>query len=246
MWDPVDQACQSVPTTFHLENAAVSPTIEIKQVQALTHCDPARPNAVLEVSIPEDVDYKQNYIFGWFIGDDTSDSTRLISSGYRVSNISDTTSYTIHVTERSSACVSELSTRIEARPVYPSLPQVTLKRNRTDCAYPNGVAEIIITEGVAEDYDFAWFAEDNVSDTLFHTSRVDSLDVGTYVAYITSKETGCSSLHPASVDVFDVIEEKRFKIETRPSLCTEGTGYRDHCTHRPYVYSRGGMDAHRR
>ena len=220
--DPEDMACQSLPTTFNLEDASVGSRILVDQVSPLTYCDRTRPNGVLEAVIPEDEGYVQNYVYDWFTGSEV-DSTHLISSGHRILNVSDTSEYTVRVIRKVSGCASDTTVRISPTPVYPLPPQVLLRRNRTDCKSPNGSAEAIV-EGFSEDYTYSWFKEGSLLDTLFRTPVVDSLDIGTYEVYVQSKLTGCSSLEGARVSVFNAIEEKRFRVESSPSLCTEGSG----------------------
>ena len=223
-FDLADPACSSALTRFELENATIHPEIEIETISPLTYCDPNKPNAILAANIPADLQYKRNYSFIWFVG--ASETTDTLTLSYKASNLSDTTQYTVKTIRTLSGCSSTRTVNVPVSHAYPDPPLVILNRARTDCEKPNGKAEARIKDGREEDYTFSWFKQDDLGlrDTLFHTALVEGLDEGTYVAYITSKETGCPSLNPVEVTVPSVIQKKEFRVESTPSLCTEGTG----------------------
>ena len=217
-YDRDDPVCRSEPTQVEVGDDTPAPQVEITQVHPLTYCLPERANARLRAVVPNEPDYVMNYRFKWFEMPEV-----IISNSYEAEGLGDRT-YFVVATHALSDCTAEASFTISPSYDYPPPPKLMLERSRTDCSVPNGVASAAVIRGVVEDYSYEWFPFLDPDFIVSTEARADNLDVGVYHVHLTSKETGCRSLAPAAVEVFNAIVDKRFRIITTPSLCTKPTG----------------------
>ena len=217
-YDKDDSFCKSAPTLAVVGDVRPVFAVEIVQVEPLTYCDPERPNARLRAIIINEPEYVMSYQFRWYEVPDA-----ILSMSYEAEHLGDRT-YFVEAIHSLSGCTGGANYTVVPVYDYPLPPQLLLERSRTDCSTPNGVALALVHEGLLSDYSFEWYPFSDPSLLVSEESRAEGLDVGIYHVYITSKKSGCRSLDPGVIEVFNAVAEKRYRILTSPSLCTRATG----------------------
>ncbi|MEQ9302235.1 MAG: gliding motility-associated C-terminal domain-containing protein, partial [Cyclobacteriaceae bacterium] len=223
--DTDDRFCTSLPINVTVEDATTPPEFFLSQIEPLTNCDPARPNAIAEAGVPGDDLFR--YSFEWFIGTDTA-GVEPIATGITIDSLAAIT-YGVVATDALTGCRSLETITIEDATVPPPTPDVTIGNDRTNCLMPNGTAFASVGGDILA-YDFTWYSFSNPDSALGTGPSIATLDIGDYFVTTTEIATGCVS-GATPLSIIDARVEPEFTVETRLSLCARDGNNLDEYNH---------------
>ncbi len=220
--DQADNFCQSAPQTVTIENFQTFPTVTTDMVAPLAMCDPTRPDGAARAHVNGNV---VNYTFDWYEGNTPTGSP--LFTGADVNTLQSTT-YTVVATDRVTGCSAVAAILIPQNSLPIPMPQVDVLSHVTSCIEPNGALTASVN-GNTSGYIFHWYLTNpgqvpNPANSSFTGVNYNGLEVGTYYASATSRETGCIS-PPASNNVLDEPAFPDFAFKVEPATCEGQDGF---------------------
>jgi large repetitive protein len=190
--------------TEEIKDLRILPIVNVKELAAVTNCDPARPNGVASVMADGTI---SGYTFDWYEGSAVAGIP--IYSGAQFGELKvKPQQYTIRVTNTLTGCFSDANTDIENGTVAIPAATIEVLSHVTSCVLDNGALMAYVgSDKNTSGYVFNWYdgtvenpPADNVGEIY------DELAVGQYSVTATSIVTGCKS----PLTIGEILNEQQF------------------------------------
>jgi gliding motility-associated-like protein len=213
----VDQqfaTCISEPVTIEVQRATEDPIVLINEVSPVTHCDPDRPNGVLNAITENGV---SGYTFDWYANE------QLYSTGSVPTNLGNR-EYRLVVTNDVTLCSTTMTATPSTAFAFVPPPDVNILSERTSCIEPNGSVTASINNQVTNHIYRYYNKFSNIElNNYVEDYIMYDLDTSTYYVTAEDRTTGCIS-QPKEFIIANDTYFPEIEVTTVASSCEDADG----------------------